>query len=161
MIRAIAATDSDRGIAAVGATAHSIPWDIPEDRAYFKRMTQNGTVIMGSSTYKTLRSPLPGRRNIVVSRTVQSVQAGFELISNLDSFLQQPADNDIWIIGGAGLYDSALSYCEELYITHVQGTFGCNRFFPNYESTFHEVTKSRVQTQNGHTFRYAIYAKNR
>lgn len=116
MIRAIAAIDSQRGI----ALETSIPWNIPEDQAYFREKTLGGTVLMGRDTYDEFAEPLPERRNVVASRSLTEVRAGFELVANAEAFVQQA--HDVWVIGGAGLYESLLQTCHELYITHVKVT---------------------------------------
>lgn len=127
---------------------------------YFKEQTMSSTIVMGRGTYETFLKPLPGRRNIVVSKNLNSVTNGFELIDDLPSFLSEAAV-DIWIIGGAKLYTSALQYCEELYITHINGSYGCDRFFPSYADNFELFKTSRPQVDNGYEFRYAVYVKNR
>lgn len=157
MIRAIAAIDDKRGIAVDDRPPHGIPWDIPEDKAYYRTKTSGSIIIMGHNTYGPFRRPLPDRRNIVASHTLKKVGAGFELISNLEAFLLE-TNEDIWIIGGAELYRTALKYCQELYLTHVEGDFNCDRFFPTYDN-FMLKEKSPVHEQNGHRFYYAIYEK--
>ena len=156
MIRAIAAIDDKRGIAAHGA----IPWDIPQDKQYFREKTGHDTVLMGYKTYQEFDQPLPDRHNLVVSRHAYQVRPGFELVHSLEQLLQAPQD-DIWVIGGAGLYEAALDYCDELYLTHITGDFQCDRYFPVYEEKFTLKSESTPQTQNGYNFRFAVYTKNR
>lgn len=156
MIRAIVAIDDRRGIAAHGA----IPWSIPSDSRYFREQTEGGVVLMGAATYQEFDRPLPNRRNLVASRELITVREGFELIQDVDSFLAQTKD-DVWIIGGAGLYASTLKYCEELYLTHVSGDFDCDRFFPNYQQSYRLIERSLDQAENGHQYYFAVYKKNR
>lgn len=154
MIRAIAAIDEQRGIAKEGA----IPWDIPEDKTYFRNATEGDIVLMGRETYDEFAEPLSGRRNVVVSRSLQEVRSGFELTTNVVSFVANTTE-DIWIIGGAGLYESLLDECHELYITHIASDFDCDRFFPAYESSFELVHESPKQYSGDLTFTYAVYKK--
>jgi len=156
MIRAVAAIDDKRGIAGAG----KIPWSIPADSKYFREQTQSGTVLMGRDTYQEFAQPLPHRRNVVASHELQSVRPGFELTHDVPAFLQQ-ATEDVWIIGGAGLYASTLQYCQELYLTHVAGDFNCDRFFPEFAEAFTQTQRSEVQAQNGYEFYFAVYTKNR
>nr|AIA10494.1 dihydrofolate reductase [uncultured bacterium] len=155
MIRAIAAIDEKRGLARDG----DIPWKIPEDVKYYRDKTEHSTIIMGRDTYEGFAKPLVNRRNVVISRTLQTVREGFELVHDVDAFLVQ-ATEDIWNIGGAGIFESTLGYCDELYLTHVAGDFNCDRFFPEYDD-YKLVTRSPDREQNGHRFYYAVYAKNR
>jgi dihydrofolate reductase len=155
MIRAIAAIDDKRGIAKDG----DIPWIIPEDTKYYRDKTMDSIIVMGSETYNGFEQPLPGRRNIVASRSLVSVRDGFELVSDIKTFLLEQSE-DVWIIGGAGLYETTLEFCNELYLTHVTGDFNCDRFFPDYQG-YALQERSEDKTQNGHQFYYAIHTKNR
>lgn len=154
MIRAIAAIDNKRGIAANGV----IPWQIPEDVAYFREQTEHSTVIMGWATYLEFAAPLPNRRNIVVSRTEQPVRDGFELVTDVEEFLQKTT-GDIWIIGGAGLFETTLQFCDELYLTHVVGDFHCDRFFPPYENEFKLARESEIKTSGQHQFQFRVFKR--
>lgn len=155
MIRAIAAIDARRGIAASG----KIPWNIPADSGYFRKQTQGSTVIMGHKTYQEFATPLPNRRNIVVSRHAIAIRQGFEILHDIDAFLEQ-AQDDVWIIGGAGLYESTLQYCDELYVTHIEGDFNCDQFFPVWEKEFALKQASAWQTEGDYTYQFAVYARN-
>ncbi|CAN5189013.1 N/A [soil metagenome] len=161
MIRAIAAIDDKRGIAAAGNPPWNIPWNIPTDARHFRELTEGGVVLMGKDTYALFDAPLPNRRNVVASQKLTAVRPGFELVNDVAEFLQTSSD-DIWIIGGASLYQSTLDACEELYITHIDGDFNCDRFLPDFYSKFILSKESPRQSDNGHTFRFATYInKNR
>lgn len=151
MIRAIVAMDGQQGIAREGV----IPWDIPRDKQYFRDKTEAQTVLMGYQTYVGfVDGPLPNRRNYVWCRPGTVLSSGFTAVYNLDEFLAE--NPDTWIIGGAGLYTEALTACDELYITHVEGDFGCDRFFPDI-SGFREVSNSEPITENGYTFNFSVW----
>lgn len=155
MIRAIAAIDEKRGIAAKG----KIPWDIPTDVQYFREQTLGGIVLMGRETYEQFKGPLPNRRNVVASRSLQTVREGFELTNNAHAFLQN--ERDVWVIGGAGLYEALLDDCDELYITHINGDYNCDRFFPSINIKYILNSSSITHKQNGYTFTFAVYKRNR
>ncbi|MDB5170025.1 MAG: dihydrofolate reductase [Candidatus Saccharibacteria bacterium] len=154
MIRAIAAIDDKQGIAAGG----SIPWNIPEDHRHFRSFTEHGVVVMGWATYEEFALPLPNRRNIVVSRTQQPVREGWELITDVEAFLQL-ATEDVWIIGGAQLYASTLQFCDELYLTQVVGDFNCDRFFPPFEADFTLQDQSPMQTSGQYQYQFNVYQR--
>jgi dihydrofolate reductase len=116
---------------------------------------------MGRGTYETLSGPLPNRRNVVASRTAQVLRQGFELLHDVDTFLRQPPSEAVWIIGGAALFESTLDYCDELYLTRVQGDFGCDRFFPAFADRFTVKDHSDWLESNGYTYQYVTYTKNR
>ena len=161
MIKAIASVDEKLGIAAPGNEPYNIPWRTPEDLQHFRQLTMGGIVLMGRETYNTLQAPLPGRRNVVASHTAQVLRSGFELETDVAAFLQREASKDVWIIGGAALLSSTLPYCDELHLTHVQGDFHCDRFFPDFADRFTLKDQSDWLHGGGLTFRFATYIKNR
>jgi dihydrofolate reductase len=157
MIRLIVAHDQKRGIAKHGIQ----PWYLPEDEQYFnKQTTSHGAkVLVGRRTLlEVIGHPLKDRQNFVVSREQQAPQAGITFVSDLTAFLDKTKD-DIWVIGGASVYEQTLSRADELYITSIEADFGCDQFFPAYDDSFTLTEKSDLHTQNGFIFSYQIYKK--
>jgi len=158
MIRLIAAIDRKKGIAKGGLQ----PWHIPEDEQYFTEQTKQygGTVLVGGTTFRTFREPLSGRRNYVLTRD-KTPLAGAEIVDDLDKFLKDFQDKDLWVVGGANVYAQVLQAgrADELYLTHIQADFGCNQFFPEYESAFQLAEQSDLHEQNGFIFSFARYTK--
>jgi dihydrofolate reductase len=99
--------------------AGRIPWHLPEDLARFKDLTLGHTVVMGRRTWESLPRrvrPLPGRRNVVVTRQADYVADGAEVVTEvLDAF----AGDDVWVIGGAEIYPLALPYATRCEVTEV------------------------------------------
>lgn len=119
MIALIFATDPNHLI----GKDNALPWYYPEDLAYFKKTTLNQTVLMGRKTFESIiqrnGKPLPKRHNIVVSRH------GFEypgvtVVKDLVGFLEQPHEEDIFVIGGKAVYETAFPYATKLYITWIK-----------------------------------------
>jgi dihydrofolate reductase len=156
MIRAIAAIDEKRGIAKNGG----IPWKLPEDVAYFRQQTEGGIIVMGEATYQEFDNPLAGRRNLVASRTLHEVREGFEVVDDVAAFASNCSE-DIWIIGGAGLFASTLQLCDELYLTHIAHDFGCDRFFPEFADSFRLLQKTREHTDetSSLSYHFAVYKR--
>src|SRR5579875_722 len=99
--------------------AGGIPWRLPEDQARFKRLTSGHTVVMGRRTWESLPAtvrPLPGRRNVVLTRQADYVAEGAEVVGTLDHLLR---DGEVWIIGGAELYTLALPVASRCEVTEV------------------------------------------
>lgn len=95
---------------------NGIPWRLPEDQARFKELTMGQTVVMGRLTWESLPAtvrPLPGRRNVVISRDPEYRADGADVVTEL------PAERDIWVIGGAQLYALALPLADRCEITEV------------------------------------------
>jgi dihydrofolate reductase len=99
--------------------AGAIPWHLPEDLARFKVLTVGHTVVMGRRTWESLPAkvrPLPGRRNIVLTRQTDYVAEGAEVVTSLGEAL---AGDDIWVIGGAEIYPLALPRASRCEVTEV------------------------------------------
>lgn len=155
MIRLIAAIDNKRGIAKGGLQ----PWYIPNDEKYFLEQTSKwgGEVLMGSKTYEVIGHPLANRKNYVASSSAASV-TGAEVVSDLQSFLKT-FERDLWVIGGASIFEQALPYADELYLTEIQADFGCDQFFPEFQSAFMAFGEEALQEQNGFIYKYVVYTK--
>ena len=100
-----------------------LPWRIPEDLAHFRMLTDGGTVVMGRATWESLPPrfrPLPGRRNVVLSRDPSYDAPGAAVVTSLQDALGGAGDDaDVWIGGGAAVYAAALEHAERLCITDV------------------------------------------
>jgi dihydrofolate reductase len=99
-----------------------LPWRIPEDLAHFRELTDGGTVVMGRATWESLPPrfrPLPGRRNVVLSRDSSYDAPGATVVTSLHDALAEVAAGDVWVGGGAAVYAAALEHAERLCITDV------------------------------------------
>ena len=108
---------ADRVIGRDGA----IPWRLPEEQQIFKRLTSGATVVMGRGTWESLPAsvrPLPGRRNIVLTRSTSYDAPGAEVMHSLDDALAA-ADGDVWVIGGEAVYVEALPRADRVVRTRV------------------------------------------
>jgi dihydrofolate reductase len=102
--------------------AGGIPWRLPEDLARFRAVTNGGTVVMGRRTWESLPErfrPLPGRRNVVVTRQTEWESEGAEIVHSVEEALVGRADDAIWVIGGGEIYRQALALADRLEITEV------------------------------------------
>jgi len=109
----------------------TLPWRLPEDLAFFKRTTMGHPIVMGRSTWESIGRPLPGRRNIVVSGQAGFAAAGAEVAASLESALLLCADvTDMFVIGGAKLYRSALPHADRLIITEIDADFEGDTHWP-------------------------------
>jgi len=100
--------------------AGAIPWRLPEDLARFKELTMGHTVVMGRLTWESLPGkvrPLPGRRNVVVTRQADYMADGATVVGGLD---EVPADDEMWIIGGGQIYTLALPIATRCEVTEVE-----------------------------------------
>lgn len=99
---------------------NQMPWKISADLQFFKRVTMGHPVIMGRKTWESIGRPLPGRRNIVVSRNTDYVATGGELVGSLDEALKSLSEFDrVFVIGGEQLFKQAFDKADRLYITEI------------------------------------------
>ena len=118
-----------------------LPWRLSEDLKFFKRTTLGKPIIMGRKTWESLpRKPLPGRDNIVVSKDWTYEVDGARLYSNVSvaiaaarSIAARQGQNEIFIIGGSSLYESALPKAERLYLTEVETVIEGDARFPDFD----------------------------
>ena len=108
----------------------TLPWHLPEDLKLFRSLTTGTTVLMGRRTWESLPPrfrPLPGRRNLVLSRTPQE---GVETFPDLPQALAAAA-GDVWVIGGAAVYRAALPLADRIVVTEIQESFDGDTFAPD------------------------------
>ena len=120
---------------------NSIPWHLPEDFKWFKRMTTGQVVVMGRKTFQSIGKPLPNRTTIVLTRSAEPIP-GVLTVSSFDQIHpddQGLAGRDIFICGGAEVYRQALPLCSDLYLTLVKLTVDGDIFFPSFEDQFELV----------------------
>ena len=131
-LKAIAAASLDRVVGKNG----DLPWRLPEDLKWFKRITTGHAIIMGRKPWESLGRPLPNRRNLVLSRTMEAVE-DMEVVRSLDELETIGLSGDVFVIGGGELYAQLLEKCEELYLTTVHRKVpDGDAFFPEHEHLF-------------------------
>jgi dihydrofolate reductase len=135
--KAIAAMSLNRVIGA----GNRIPWHLPEDFKWFKKMTTGQVIVMGRKTFESIGKTLPNRTTIVLTRSPEPI-TDVRTISDLRRL--DPADpalagRDIFICGGAQLYQQALPLCSDLYLTLVQRVVEGDTLFPPFEDQFELV----------------------
>ncbi|MBK0394146.1 dihydrofolate reductase [Ramlibacter algicola] len=130
-----------------------LPWHLPEDLAHFKRVTLGAPVIMGRRTWDSLPPkfrPLPGRRNIVVTRQVDWHVEGAERAASLEQALASCAhEPKAWIIGGAELYRQAERRAHVVEVTEIEQDFDGDAFAPTLGGDWREVARERIQAASG------------
>lgn len=124
-MKAIAAMSRNRVIGRDG----KIPWHIPDDFRWFKKMTSHAAVLMGRKTFQSLNGPLPNRRNLVVTRSAEAI-AGAEIVRDLARFDPSEIGSEIWVCGGAEIYAQLLPRCAELFLSVIAREVEGDAFFP-------------------------------
>jgi len=167
----IVAFDSQYGIGKNGGLA----WDLPLDLKHFKQITtavsdpaKKNAVIMGRKTWESLPpkfSPLPGRVNLVLSKTAKpNLLLDVLRSQSIDDALNQLSTSrieNIFVIGGAQIYAQVIDHtlCQKLYVTHVQGDYGCDAFFPPISKQFFPISASEYYQEHGISFQFSEYLR--
>jgi dihydrofolate reductase len=139
-----------------------IPWHLPEDVARFKALTTGHAVLMGRRTWDSLPDrfrPLPGRRNVVVTRDPRWRAAGAERSGSVDEALRTLAREDVvFVIGGADIYAAALPYANELLLTEIDEAVPGDTFFPDWDrAAFAEASREEHTAADGRRFAFVVY----
>ena len=142
----------------------AIPWRIPEDMARFRELTMGHPVVMGRRTWDSLPDrfrPLPGRRNVVVTRNPAWNADGAERAGSLEDALRLLGDApEVFVAGGAELYAQALPLADELRLTEVDLDVEGDTFFPDRDrSDFEEVSREPHTAADGTRFAYVVYGR--
>jgi len=162
----IAAADITGGIGKNGG----LLCHIPSDLKYFKEKTLGKTVIMGRKTLLSLprSAPLAGRRNIIISRTLNNIEASSKgatwdicpSIEALDGLLSEEEKESAFVIGGAEIYSLLIDKCSRLYITHLLDDFKGDVFFPEISpDKWKEISRSETLEENGVRFYFSVYER--
>ncbi len=131
-IKAIAAVSLNNVIGKQG----DLPWRIPGELKWFKKITMGHIILMGRKTWDSLPGILPGRDNWVLSSGLEE-KSGIKVFNSFEKAVQTAEDRTLFIIGGGQIYAHCLDHCEEIYITEVrQIVEGGDAFFPDYQKNF-------------------------
>jgi dihydrofolate reductase len=142
----------------IGANG-GLPWHLPEDLAHFKRLTLGHPVIMGRRTWESLKGPLPGRDNIVVTRTPGYEAAGAAVASSLEAALALCWGEPVaFVIGGSRLFAESLPVAAGLVMTEIERDFEGDTRFPDYDrSRWKETQRERHVSADGMKFDFVLY----
>ncbi len=145
---------------------NELAWRLPEDQQHFRRTTLGAPVIMGRSTWDSLPArfrPLPGRRNIVLTRQPGWHAAGAEVVHDLDQALARVADAErAFVIGGAQVYALALPRADELVLTEIERDAEGDVRFPDWpREQFVEASRERHQAAAPNDFAFSFVTYRR
>jgi len=142
---------------------NAMPWHLPEDLAHFKATTLGCPVIMGRKTWDSLPPrfrPLPGRRNIVVTRQADWNAQGAERAGSLEQALASCADSPrVWVTGGAELYRLALPHADVVEVTVIDQDFEGDAYAPELGAEWHESARASHVSANGLPYSFLTYRK--
>jgi dihydrofolate reductase len=141
-ISILAALQKDRGL----GFQNELLWRIPRDLRRFKKLTEGHTVVMGKKTYDSIGKSLPNRKNVVLSRNLELKIPGVSVAHTLKEAIELSDEGEIFIIGGAQIYELALPFTDKLHLTIIEGQKEADAFFPDYS----EFTKKTLIERREH-----------
>lgn len=145
MISLIVAMDMNRGI----GKNNELLANIKPDLSYFKKITNGHTIVMGYNTYASLPiKPLPNRTNVVITRKNINID-GTIVMHSIEEVLEwiEKDEQEVFICGGAKIYQQFMPYADRLYITHIFHSFKADAYFPTIDSDW-EITKVKGNREN-------------
>lgn len=150
---------------------NTLPWHLPDDLKYFRKVTKGHTVVMGRKTYESIGKPLPDRRNIVISTTVKKIP-GCEVFPSLGVALEELSlaheQGEVFIIGGARLFQEALMEIlsdlsvHKIYLTRVHAEVEGDVFLPEINwKHWKEVSREEHEKDASHeySFSFVVYER--
>lgn len=143
---------------------NKMPWHLPADLQHFKSVTMSKPVIMGRKTFESIGRPLPGRKNIIISRNAQYSAQGVEVVTSPEEALLLVKDcEEVMIIGGGNIYQQFLSQASTLYLTFINLDVTGDTQFPDYEkvANWHVVEEqiNNPDDKNLHQYKFVTLDK--
>jgi dihydrofolate reductase len=158
IISLIAAMDKNRLI----GRDNGLPWHLPDDFKHFKAVTMGKPVVMGRKTFESIGKPLPGRKNIVLSRTGFTAD-GIVVVTDVEQALNEVGDaSEVMVIGGENLYQQMIGRAGHMYLTHVDGEFDGDAWFPEFSLNDWRVASTKQYTaddRNNYSFNITEYVR--
>jgi len=140
---------------------NQMPWRLPEDLKRFRRLTLGHAVVMGRRTFDSIGKPLPGRDNIVVTRSREWRHPGCRAANSIEAALAlAQASQEVFVIGGAEIYLLALPRAVRLYLTEIERDFDGDAFFPEFDrSRWREVSRESraLDGPEGFVYHFVVY----
>ena len=159
MIALIAALDRNFAIGRDG----DMPWHLPDDLKRFKQLTLGKVVLMGRKTAVSIGRALPGRTNLVMSRSGDAPYAGQVSVDSIDAALAHAAGNDLMVIGGGEIYMLAISRAERMHLTWIDAEAeSADTHFPHFDPAQWRITAEEshlADNKHAFAFRFVDYAR--
>lgn len=139
---------------------NKMPWYLPADFAYFKKVTMGQPVIMGRKTFESIGKPLPGRINIVITRSTSFSYEGCIVVDSIDKAKELVKDKDSFIIGGLEIYRAFLPIADKMYITEIDNEFEADTFFTEIDYSKWKLVSSETgvkDEKNPFDYKWLVY----
>jgi len=142
---------------------NQLPWHLPADFAHFKSVTMGKPIVMGRKTFESIGKPLPGRRNIVLTRNPDIAFEGVECVSSFaDAKALVSEAKELMIIGGSTIYEMLMSQVDRMYITYVDAEFEGDAWFPRFDKSQwleKDIVERPADEKNAYICKFITYEK--
>ena len=140
-----------------------LPWHIPEELKHFKRLTMGHPIIMGRRTWESLKGPLPGRENIVVTSNADYRARGAAVATSLEAAIAMCAgEPEVFVIGGTRLFEESLPIADGIVLTEIQRDYAGDTRFPDWDrSQWVETQREPHTAADGTRFDYVLYERRK
>jgi dihydrofolate reductase len=140
---------------------NTLPWHLPEDLKRFRSLTTGHHIIMGRKTYESLGRLLPGRTTVIVTRNKNYKLEGALIAHSLESAVALcKNDDEVFLTGGAELYQDGLKFADKLYITEVDLSVEGDAYFPEFDlNLWLETSREALTSAQGLPFSYVTYTR--
>jgi dihydrofolate reductase len=142
-----------------------IPWRLPDDQLFFRRLTSGHPVVMGRKTFESIGKPLPNRSNLVVSRRdfsqIPGIR-GFAKLMQAEAWVREQGFEDLFVIGGEALYREAMQRAERIYLTRVEAEPEGDAFFPELDERVWRCVEQQAQRadeRHSHDFSFEVWER--
>jgi len=142
-----------------------IPWRLPDDQRFFRRLTTGHPVVMGRKTFESIGKPLPDRTNLVVSQRDFSQSPGirgFAKLSEAQAWVREQGFEELFVIGGEALYREAMGRADRIYLTRVEAEPEGDAFFPELDETLWHCVEQEAHgadERHSHDFSFEVWER--
>lgn len=137
---------------------NQLPWHLPADLRHFKQLTIGHTIVMGRKTYESINKPLPQRKNIILTQDKSFQAPGCEILHSVaEIYKLKQSPEEIFIIGGAKIYQLCLPYADRIYLTIIHHAFTGDTFFPEFNNAeWYEESREKHAIDQENKYAYSF-----
>lgn len=141
---------------------NQLPWRLPEDLKYFKAVTLGKPIVMGRKTFDSIGRPLPGRRNVVITRQQDWQHEGVDVANSLEAAMTLLADHpEVMVIGGEQIYQQALPLADRIYLTEVSAEVEGDAWFEMPEIGWHLISVKKGEDEAApYPYHFVVYERS-
>jgi dihydrofolate reductase len=141
---------------------NDLPWRLPADLAYFKKTTMDHAILMGRKTFESIGKPLPNRTNVILTQNKDFQAEGCLIVHSVEEAVEQFKNEEIFVIGGAEVFQLFMPSVDRLYITLIEHEFKADTYFPEFDIDDWVLVSSEdgiKDAKNPYDYSFLVYTK--